>query len=770
VERREALDKLTGRELYVDDLPADRLPGGELLWGATVRSPAPRGRIRGIRFGDGVDWSGFVVVDHRDVPGRNHVYLSSEDQPALAEGYVRHVHEPVLLLAHPDRRELRRGVWEVEIEVDPDPPIFDALATPDPEQIQRGDDNVLKRIEIRKGDVEAALAEAPVVVEGEYRTGAQEHVYLENQGMVAWTEGGPLEAGGTLVVQGSMQCPFYVVNALRPVFDLPEERIRVVQTPTGGGFGGKEEYPSMIAVHAALLAVEAGRPVKLIYERGEDMAATTKRHPSVVRHRTGVDEEGRLLAQDIEVVLDGGAYLTLSHVVLSRALIHATGPYACDHVRTRGRAMFTNAVPFGAFRGFGNPQVFFACERHMDRIARRLGLDPAEVRRINLIREGETTQTGQVIGDGADREAVLDRALEMSRWSRRRAANAAFNARHSLRKRGIGLATFYHGAGFTGSGEVELDSRLEVAGTPAGGVEIRSSIIEMGQGALTTLIQVAAERLGIDPDRIRTAEPDTSEVPDTGPTVASRTTMVVGRLVERACDDLRARLGLGPEDRGEAVVEAIRGWHRERPEDDPGGALLGRARYSPPAGIEWDGEGYRGDAYAAYAWAAYVAEVEVDLRTCLVRLRDFCAVQEVGKLLNETLARGQIQGGVAQGLSWALYEDVTWREGAMENTQLTNYIIPTSDDLPPIRVGFLESRGGRGVRGAKGIGELPMDGSAPAAVNAVAAAVDVDPREIPLTPERLLELVEESRAEPREGERRGEERGGDRVGERREAS
>jgi len=441
------------------------------------------------------------VVDHRDVPGRNHVYLSSEDQPALAGGYVRHVHEPVLLLAHPDRRELRRGVWEVEIEVDPDPPIFDALATPDPEQIQRGDDNVLKRIEIRKGDVEAALAEAPVVVEGEYRTGAQEHVYLENQGMVAWTEGGPLEAGGTLVVQGSMQCPFYVVNALRPVFDLPEERIRVVQTPTGGGFGGKEEYPSMIAVHAALLAVEAGRPVKLIYERGEDMAATTKRHPSVVRHRTGVDEEGRLLAQDIEVVLDGGAYLTLSHVVLSRALIHATGPYACDHVRTRGRAMFTNAVPFGAFRGFGNPQVFFACERHMDRIARRLGLDPAEVRRINLIREGETTQTGQVIGDGADREAVLDRALEMSRWSRRRAANAAFNARHSLRKRGIGLATFYHGAGFTGSGEVELDSRLEVAGTPAGGVEIRSSIIEMGQGALTTLIQVAAERLGIDPDR-----------------------------------------------------------------------------------------------------------------------------------------------------------------------------------------------------------------------------------------------------------------------------
>ncbi len=741
MDRREALDKLTGREHYVDDLAVDGV-----LWGATVRSPAPRGRIERIDFGDGVDWSEFVVVDHRDVPGANHVYLSSEDQPALAEGYVRHVHEPVLLLAHPDRAELRRAVREVEVVVDPDPPIFDPTATPRPDQVQRGEDNVLERLRIEKGDVERALADAPVVVEGEYRTGSQEHVYLENQGMLAFEE------GDTVVVKGSMQCPFYVVEALKPVLDRGEDRIRVVQTPTGGGFGGKEEYPSMIAIHAALLALKAGRPVKLIYERGEDMAATTKRHPSVVRHRTGVDREGRLLAQDVEVVLDGGAYLTLSHVVLSRALIHAAGPYACDHVRVGGRAMFTNAVPFGAFRGFGNPQVFFACERHMDVIADRLGLDPAEVRRVNLIREGETTATGQVIRDGADREAVLDRALEMADWSERREEHEAFNASHPLRRRGLGLATFYHGAGFTGSGEVHLDSRLEVAGTPEGGLEIRSSIIEMGQGSLTTLIQIAADRLGMETERIRTAEPDTREVPDTGPTVASRTTMVVGRLVEKACDDLRERLGLSETDRGEAVAGAIREWHRNASGDGDGrageagptggDAPIGRARYEPPPGIEWDDENYRGDAYAAFAWAAYVAEVEVDLRTYSVDVLDFCAVQEVGRVLNETLARGQIQGGVAQGISWALFEDFAWKDGAMENTQLTNYIIPTSDDLPPIRVDFLESHYEHGTQGAKGIGELPMDGSAPAVVNAVARALGVDPRAVPATPERLMELAE----------------------------
>jgi CO/xanthine dehydrogenase Mo-binding subunit len=727
MQRREGLAKLTGRERYVDDLPLDGF-----LWGMTVRSPAPRGRITAVRFGPGVDWSQFTVVDHRDLPGPNEIALIEHDQPVLAADRVRHVHEPVVLLAHPDRRALRRAVAAVTIEVAPEPPVFDFQRPPAPDQIQYGTDNVLKHLAIHKGDVERALATAPIVVEGTYETGAQEHVYLEPQGMIAVPE------DGMLTLRGSMQCPYYILKALMLALDRNEAQLRVVQTPTGGGFGGKEEYPSVIALHAALLCLKSGRPVKVIYDRGEDMAATTKRHPSLVRHRTGVTADGRLLAQDIEVVLDGGAYVTLSPVVLSRGIIHAAGPYACDHVRIDGRAMFTNAVPFGAFRGFGAPQTHFANERHMDRIAARLGIDPAKLRRRNLLRDGETTATGQVIRDGVERTAVLEHALALSRYAEKRDEHARFNAAHPLVHRGIGLATFHHGAGFTGGGEVALASRLQVAGLPDGRVEIRSANIEMGQGTLTVFTEIAAGRLGLAPEEILIAEADTSRVPNSGPTVASRTAMIVGHLVERACDDLRTRLGLDRTADGPAFRAALRHHGRAHPDE----ALVGEAVYERPPGISWDERTYRGDAYGTYGWATYVAEVEVDLRTYQTRVLDFVAVQDVGTILNETLARGQVQGGVAQAVGWALLEECRWHQGAMANAQLTNYIIPTSDDLPPIRVSFLEHPYPFGARGAKGLGELPMDGPAPAIVNAVAAATGTDPCVIPLTPERLMEIAD----------------------------
>ncbi len=726
MKRVEGLSKLTGRELYVDDLSVDGC-----LWGATVRSPFPRGRIRSIRFGDSVDWSEFTVVDHRDIPGSNSVFLIEEDQPVLAADRVRHLHEPVLLLAHPDRESLRRAVAAIDIEVDSEPPVLDFRISPRPDQIQYGNDNVLKHLRIEKGEVDRALATAPHVIEGVYETGAQEHVYLETQGMVAWEE------DGVITVTGSMQCPYYIVDAFKHALDRPEDRIRIIQSATGGGFGGKEEFPSGIALHAALLALKAGRPVKLIYERSEDMAVSTKRHPSRVRHRTGVDADGRLLAQDIEVVLDGGAYVTLSPVVLSRSIIHAAGPYACENVRIDGRAMLTNSPPFGAFRGFGAPQGLFACERHMDRIAARLGIDPVELRRINLIREGDSTATGQVIRDGADRVGIMERALELSGFDERRAEHSVFNATDQTRRRGIGLATFFHGAGFTGSGEVFLDSEVHVAGLPDGRIEVRTANVEMGQGALTVFTQLAVDRLGVAPESVVIAPADTSIVPNSGPTVASRTAMVVGGLVERACDDLRETVGLGADADGVALTAAIRAWHAAH----PGEELLGRARYRQPEHIEWDDESYRGDAYGAFAWGAYVADVEVDLRTFAVTVRDFVAVQEIGRVLNETLARGQIQGGVVQALGWALLEECKWRDGALENAQLTNYIIPTTRDVPPIRVEFLEAPYPHGAGGAKGIGELPFDGVAPAVANALAAAGAGDPRVVPLTPERVMDLV-----------------------------
>ena len=552
--RLEGLDKLTGVERYIDDVPLE-----QQLWGATVRFPVPRGIVREVRFGDGVDWSEFVIVDHRIIPGRNEVRLIELDQPVLVEHEGRHRHEAVLLLAHASRAMLRRALRKVEVVVEPLEPALDFTASPPPEQVQHGEDNVLARLRIDKGDVNAAMSGAAHVIERVYETGAQEHVYIEPQGMAAWLE------GDTLVVMGSLQCPYYVLNALTWALDRDETRVRVIQSPTGGGFGGKEDHPSILAVHAALLALRAGRPVKMIYERGEDMAATPKRHPARIRHRTGVDGSGRLLAQDIDVTFDAGAYVTLSPVVLSRAIIHASGPYRCDNVRIRGRAVLTNSVPYGAFRGFGAPQAQFASERQMDLIADVVRVDPVTVRRVNLLRDGNSTATGQVISDGTDRHELLQTAITSGRYEERARACAEVNRTHPYLRCGVGLSAYWHGAGFTGSGEVRLHSRVRVEGLPGGRVRVLTAATEFGQGTLTILTQIAAARLGVDASVVSLPEPDTSVVPNSGPTVASRTAMVVGRLVEGACDDLRRNLGVERGLRGRSAAACDLGLARARP-------------------------------------------------------------------------------------------------------------------------------------------------------------------------------------------------------------
>ncbi len=379
VPRKEGRAKVTGAAQYVDDLA---LPG--MIYGATVRSQVPRGRVVNITFGEGIPWGEFTVVNASDIPGANAVALILNDQPYLADGVVNHPEEPILLLAHEDKYLLEEARRRVFVEVEPLPAVFtieDSLAQ---KEIVWGEDNVFKSFLVEKGNVdEVWRRDDVVVVEGEYETGAQEQLYIETNGVIATAS-----AGEGVVVRGSMQCPYYVHKALVKLFGLPEEKVRIIQTETGGGFGGKEEYPSMIAGHAALLAWKSGRPVKMIYDRAEDMAATTKRHPSRTRHRTAVTRDGKLVGMEIDFVIDGGAYATLSAVVLSRGTIHAAGPYECANVRVRSRAVATNAPPHGAFRGFGAPQSIFALERHLNKVAPAVGLSPEELRRRNFIRRG----------------------------------------------------------------------------------------------------------------------------------------------------------------------------------------------------------------------------------------------------------------------------------------------------------------------------------------------------------------------------------------------
>jgi len=727
VVRKEGRAKVTGQSRYVDDL---FLPG--MLHGVTVRSPVPRGLIQAIHYGDGIPWDEFTIVTAADIPGANLVALIADDQPSLADVRVNHKEEPVLLLAHPDRSFLEEARRHVTIEIDPLPAVFTLDDSLQRTEIIWGEDNTFKTYQVARGDVEAAFLTADTIVEGDYETGAQEQLYIEPNGMLAAAS---QDQGVT--VWGSMQCPYYVHKALARLFNLPDAKIRVVQMETGGGFGGKEEYPSIIAGHAALLAWKAGRPVKIVYDRAEDMAATTKRHPSRTRHRTAVSRDGRLLAMDIDFTIDGGAYTTLSPVVLSRGTIHAPGPYFCPNVRVRGKAVATNTPPHGAFRGFGAPQSIFALERHMDRIARALDLPPDELRRRNFIQTGQTSAVGQVMRDPVDMPRLLDRALELSNYHVKREPFARSHPAASV-KRGIGFAAFMHGAGFTGSGEDHLASVVTIEATAEGRVRVLTSCTEIGQGTNTVFSQIAADALQLDSSDIDIAQPDTSAVPNSGPTVASRTCMVVGKLVESAALSLRAMLR-ETMDPALPFAAACREYIQHH------GSLRASAQYQAPPGVHWDDERYEGDAYGTYGWAVYVAEVSVDVATFEIRLDDFVAVQEVGRVINPVLAAGQIEGGVAQGIGWALFEQVTWREGRMANAQMTNYIIPTSMDLPPIRVYFEEMPYEYGPGGAKGLGELPMDGAAPAIANAVSYATGVDIRSIPITPESVLELMEPAR-------------------------
>jgi CO/xanthine dehydrogenase Mo-binding subunit len=713
-----------------------------MVHGVTVRSSVPRGVIRSVEFGDGIPWDDITVVTARDIPGKNAVLLITDDQPYLADTWINHAEEPVLLLAHADRQLLEEARRRITIHVDPLPPVYTIEESLQQREVIWRDDNIFKAYHVGRGNVDAAWAEAKQIVEGEYETHAQEQLYIEPNGMLALAD----RATG-VTVWGSLQCPYYVHKALAALFALPAENIRVVQMETGGGFGGKEEYPSIIAGHAALLAWKSGRPVKLIYDRAEDMVATTKRHPSRTRHRTAIDADGKLLAMDIDFVIDGGAYSTLSPVVLSRGTIHASGPYFCPNIRVRGRAVATSVPPHGAFRGFGAPQSIFALERHMDRVAQSAGLSPDEFRRRNFIQPGQTSAVGQVMRDPVDMSAILDRALALSNYHEKRAlfsrknldeARRAESGRRPLK--GIGLATFMHGAGFTGSGEDMLASIATVEVTRDGRVRVLTASTEIGQGTITIFSQIAADALGVDVEDVEIVQPDTAVVPNSGPTVASRTCMVVGKLVESAARSIRrtlAETGLPPDGyTRDDFLRACR-MHVEKQ-----GVLRASAQYRAPQGAKWDDEKYEGDAYGSYAWAAYVAEVSVDTVTFETRVDDFVAVQEVGRVINPVLASGQIEGGVAQAIGWALYEDVAWREGRMANSQMTNYIMPTSVDLPPIRVYFEEVPYPHGPAGAKGIGELPMDGPAPAIANAIAHATGADVRRLPLTPEAIASLLE----------------------------
>jgi CO/xanthine dehydrogenase Mo-binding subunit len=466
----------------------------------------------------------------------------------------------------------------------------------------------------------------------------------------------------------------------------------------------------MLAGHVAFAAKKTGRPVALILERAEDISVTTKRHPSRIKLKTAVDVSGRITALQADIVLDGGAYAGLSAVVLQRAMFAAAGVYRIPNTLINGIAYATNHVPSGAYRGFGAPQAIFAIEMHMQRLARLLGEDPVAYKKRHFVVKNDETVTSGVFHHKVPLPEIAERLDELF-------IHNPVRHRDDGRKRGIGYSFFLHGCGFTGSGERDIiKARLKLTRGEDGVVTILAASVDMGQGAATTLRKIAAETLEIPLEKVVYNHPDTAVVPDSGPTVASRTAMIVGGLVKRAAEKLKEK------------------WNEK-------GNIEAEVRYRQPEGIEWDQQKLLGDAYPDYSWGGIAVEVAVDKDTLETEVLGVWSVFDVGEVLDENILVGQVHGGIAQGIGWASLEVMRSNNGKLSQGNMTDYVIPASLDLPAMVNDFINIPYPEGPFGAKGAGELTFVGAAPAYLAAVENALNISLNDIPAAPEYLFEEI-----------------------------
>lgn len=751
--RVDAVDKVRGMAKYVDDLD---FPG--LLHCKVVTSAHAHAEVLSIDTSEAAASPGVLaVITAKDIPGENQIGVSTSDQPLMVAvgGKARMMADRIALVAADTLENARAAAKKVKVTYRVLPTVSDvekALAEDAPAIHEKG--NLLAKKQVIKGDMDAGWKAAVTIVEGSYSTGYQEHAYLETNGVIAVPE-----QDGMLTVHASAQCPFYIQKAVARVLGTDLAAIRCIQATTGGAFGGKEDYPSEPAACAALLATKTGRPVKLIYDRAEDIAWSSKRHPMKIVHKLGFDAEGRLTACDVKLYCDAGAYNGLSAVVAERANATALGPYRVPNVRVDTYVVYTNNLFGGAFRGFGAPQVTFAMEAQLDEAARRMKLSPAEVRRRNLLRVGDATATNQVLPESVGGLETLEAAVARARYEEKLAEYAAFNQKSRHVKKGIGVACCMYGCCLHAGGQFLEGSGSLVHVRADGSVNVAIGGTEIGQGAFTVVAQLAAEELGVPLTSIRVVPVNTDLVPDSGPTVASRTTVMSGNAVLDAAKQLKEKLlqvaseklDLPREKlvlRDGKVLTAEGGPTRLSFKDlakycyERKVNLTAEGWYAPPR-KEWNEEMGVGEAYSVYCFATQIAEVTVDLRSGRVKVDHVTAAHDVGKAINPATLEGQVEGGIVQGMGYAIMEELKVVDGKCLNPNFTDYLIPSAVDAPSVDTVLVELPWSRGPYGAKGIGEPSLIPIAAAVANAVSFACDHRFRHIPITPERLLTAMED---------------------------
>ena len=741
VGRVDSLDKVLGKPIYTMDIVPENA-----LYLKVVRSTVAHALLKKVDLSKARNHPGVVaVITAQDIPGINESTALLPDKPLFATDTVRFAGEPIAAIASYDPSIAEEALELVNIEYEPLPTVFspvDALKPDSPKIHANG--NVAKYLKVRKGDVKEGFKQADLIVEGTYKTPFQEPVPLEPEaGFVI------PEPDGSVTCVGSIQSPYHVQTGIAKILSLRPEQVRVIQAATGGAFGPKsDEIPVDVLGMAALVAIKTRKPAALAYTREESMIGHTKRHPFVISLKTGVKKNGKLTAWEAKLVADTGAYASLGPLVVIRACFHATGPYVIPNVKTDAYCVYTNNTIAGSFRGFGGPQAHFAAESHMDEIAKKLGMDPLDLRLLNILRPGTRTATSQIVDEGCGLEECISKAVKECDWYNKR---RQFRNMNGTKKRGLGIAIMYHGNSLGPEGNDFATVHMEI--DRDGAIKLRTALTEYGTGAPSGLLQIAAETMHLPLEYFKLDASDTAYCDDSGPTVASRTITIGGRATQMVSAKLGQRLKEISADLFRCApgeIESTDGTYRNKSGKTAvsfkdvvahayahGISLKEYGTFTAPK-CDYDPETSQGTVYLQYTYGAVTAEVEVDTETGRVQVLRMVTAYDVGKAVNPISLEGQIEGGTIQGLGYALMEEMIHKNGAVVNPNLGDYYVPTSLDIPEMKSIIVEYPGALGPFGAKAIGEPPIVLPAPAIVNAIDNAIGVRLNEIPATPDRVL--------------------------------
>ncbi len=744
--RPDAKEKLTGKTKFLTDIHDE-----DFLYAAPVYSSIPFGKILSIDTSKSEIVKGYIdFISAKDIPGENQIGVIFQDQPLFADEIVRYIGDCIGLIIATTHEAALFAAKKVSIEYESYSPVLSIDDSKNTTDHFIHETNVACNHRVRKGDIDIGFRNADHIIEATFKTPFQEHYYLEPQGCIV-----RLMEGGKIFITGTLQCPFYIQKAVARVLNLELSDVIVEQAPTGGGFGGKEDVPSELAARVAVAVRKLQKPIKMVYSRKDDMQLTSKRHPFQMNYKVGVKSDGTLTAAEVLLEENAGAYATLSTVVSYRAAAQAMGPYRIPHVKVDSFSYYTNLPPTGAFRGFGSPQAAFGHERMMDVIAAQLKLDPAELRLKNIVQLNDFTITDQKLPVSVGAKETLMKTLEASKW---------YDDQSSHDERylyGKGISTIHYGNCLGAAGWHMDGSAAKIHIHENGQVDVAYGLVEMGQGSLTVVRQMTAEALGVSPSRINVLPTSTLHVPDSGPAVASRNVVMTGNAIKNAAGKLKpillkAASELLECDENDIVIRLDqirrRGTKITLQFEELVQYLYQTNRQTEVMGwwhvreLDYDAETGIGEAYFTYSYATHLAEVKIDKLTGLVHVDKIYTAHDIGKAINPAGLEGQIEGGTAQGIGWALTENFKTNEGSVITDNLSTYLLPTANDVADeVHSIIVEDPEPEGPWGAKGIGEPAIIPTGGAIANAVSQALQVQINELPITPEIVLHQLTKSK-------------------------